>query len=518
MKFTPTPRFNAGSEEDHGHTHQSIEAVLQELGFHRGERAAIYFGNWLRDYSQVIDPKLVRHPDMPKEFPTVLSRQAWTDLVDVLAVKKFPVLRERYPREMKVTTEKLGVYVPTEHIDNPLVLNPPFPDPTERDPDFLPWVLEGDSILEVDPDTSMKRYISNAVDYMTRQLEVAKAERRSAESTRAFGAALHVLEDLFAHSNFAELSLIKAGHPNVVPWTMPIDARHALPLVTGTFGGSDIIASLAAPLGRILYSTRELEFELTQVEYRSERDKVMLILLSEHPDQDYYRAFNSLLSARDQMVVLAQKAGIDTVRFYRWLLATPAGILLNAYNAAAQSVLTWIGNSVDDAQLALGSDPNEDHSVEPSHSQLSKDHAEHPLHDLAARLAQEAVRQVAKAIVDFWEGNPDADPIATATSFFCHPGDSEWQDEIVEAWAAENPGQITRAESKSDLDQVHQHAVSELATIHGQLIRESADFLDYLFNSQEELPSSFQGYAEQAFLTLISETGWGQSLLDLVKK
>ncbi|MFJ5294953.1 HET-C-related protein [Pseudomonas sp. NPDC088368] len=518
MDFKPTLRFEAGSEDAHGHTHQSIEAVLEELGFHSGERQATYFGNWLRDYSQVIDPKLVRAPDMPKEFPTVLSRQAWTDLVDVLAVKKFQELREGNPNHMKVTTAKLGVYVPAEHIDNPLAIDPPFPDPTVRDPDFQPWVLPGDPVLDVNPDTSMKRYISSAIDYMNQQLEVAKFGKRSLKGLRSFGAALHVVEDLFAHSNFAELALIKAGHKDVLPWTTPVEATHALALVTGTFGGSDIIASLASPLGRILYSTKELEFELTQVEYRSDRDKVMLIMLSEHPDQDYYRAFNALLSARDQMVVLAQKAGIDTVRFYRWLLATPAGIVLNAYNTAAQSVLTWIGNSVDDAQLALGSDPNTDPGVEPSHSQLSKDHAEHPLHDLTARLATEAVRQVAQAIIDHWEGNPDADPVAVASSFFCHPEDSEWQDAIVEAWAAEHPEQIKRAESKSDLDQVHQQAVAELTSIHDQMIHDSEQFLDYLFNSQDELPTGFQGYAEQAFMTLLSNTQWGQALLSLVKE
>lgn len=518
MNFRPQLRFEAGSEDAHGHTHQSIEWVLEELGFHQGERLATYFGNWLRDYSQVIDPKLVRAPDMPKEFPAVLSRKAWTDLVDILSVKKFQELRQDYPREMTVTPTKLGVYVPAEHIDNPLAINPPFPDPRERDPDFQPWVLADNPMLEADHDTSMKRYISNAVDYMTQELHVAMRGPRSLKGLRSFGAALHVVEDLFAHSNFAELALIKSGHTEVLPWTTPTTVKHELPLVTGTFGGSDIIASLAAPLGRILYSTKELEFELTQVEYRSDRDKVMLILLSEHPDQDYYRAFTSLLSARDQLVTLAKKAGIDTVRFYRWLIASPAGILLNAYNTAAQSVLTWIGNSVDDAQLALGSDPNTDPDVEPSHSQLSKDHAEHPLHDLASRLAIEAVRRVGLAMVSYREGNADADPVAVATAFFCHPQDSEWQDEIVETWAAANPEKVKRAESKSDLDQVHNHAISELAQIQSQLIRDSENFLDYLFNSQDELPTGFQGYAEQAFMTLLSNTQWGQALLSLVKE
>lgn len=517
MNFKPTPRFLAGSEDSHAHTHQSIEWVLEELGFHDGERDAIYFGNWLRDYSQVIDPKLVRAPGMPRQFPAVLSRHAWTALVDILSVKKFQELRAAYPRHMKVTPAKLGIYLPFEHIDNPLVTDPPFPDPKVRDPGFRPWVLQGNPLLEADPDTSIKRYIAGSVEYIKHELRIAMRGKRSLRGLRAFGAALHVIEDLFAHSNFAELSLIKAGHEQVLPWTTPTDAKWKLPLVTGTFGASDVIASLAEPLGKILYSTEDLEFELTRVEYRSERDKVMLILLSEHPDQDYYRAFNSLLSARDQLVSLAQKAGIDTVRFYRWVISSPASILLNAYNTAAQGVLSWIGDSIADVQTALGHDPNVDAGTEPTHSQLSKDHAEHPLHDLAARLAGEAVRRVAQSMIDYWDGKPDADPIAVASSFFSHPEDVQWQDRLVRAWAAANPEKVLRAQSKSDLDEVHRKAVSELEQIHRQLTENSEKFLDYLFNSQDALPSGLKGFADQAFMNLVSSTGWGQKLLNLAK-
>jgi hypothetical protein len=517
MNSKKSARFTAGSENAHGHSHQTIEWVLNDLGYRREEVDAVYFGNWLRDYSQVIDPKLVRAPDMPKKFPTILSRAAWTELVDVLAIKKFPDLRMANPVEMKVTPKKLGVYLPSEHIDNPLVTTPPFPDPTLRDPEFEPWVLPDDPVLAVDPETSMKRYISRSVEYMQHQLRQSMRGPRSLRGLRHFGAALHVLEDLFAHSNFTELSLIKAGHGNVLPWTTPTDGKWRLPLVTGTFGGSDIVASLAEPLGRILYSTDELEFELTQPEYRSERDKIMLIVLSEHPDQDYYKAFTALLSARDQLVSLAIKAGIDTVRFYRWLIATPASILLNAYNAAAQGVLAWIGDSIADAQTELGSDPNVDASIEPTHSQLSKDHAEHPLHDLTALLATEAVRQVTQAMLDYEEGRPGADPVAVASAFFCHPQDAQWQLSIVGTWAAENPEQVRRAAVKSDLDDVHRKAIEDLRNIHNQLATSSEQFLDYLFNSQDEQATGFQGIAEQALLALISNTGWGQELLALVK-
>jgi hypothetical protein len=509
--------FEAGNGEAKGSTHQTIEWVLQDFKFSRTEIDAVYFGNWLRDYSQVVDPKITRAANMPKKFPAALSREGWTNLVDVLAAKKFVDLRMRYPHEMKVTPKKLGVYRPTEHIDNPLVIEPPFPDPKVRDPDFEAWVLPGDPSLGADRATSMKRYIGNAMGYMEQELRLAMKQGRSLDGLRSFGAALHVLEDLFAHSNFAELSLIKSGHVRVLPWTTPVRVKWNLPLVTGTFGATDVIASLAGPLGKILFSTQELEFELTQPGYRSDRDKVMLVLLSEHPDQDYFNAFSALLTARDGMVTLAKKMGVDTLRFYRWLISTPAGILINAYNSAAQGVLTWIGNSVDDAQTLLGSDPNEDPDVEPSHSQLSKDHAEHPLHDLAALLATEALRRVAQAMVDHWAGKPGPDPVAVASGFFCHPADSEWQYPIVTAWADSNPAEVARSESKSELDKTQQAAIDELRTVQNTLIKQSQNYLDYMLNSKDPQPSDFQGYLEQAFMKLVANTSWWKDLQQFIK-
>lgn len=522
LRFEPThsnsdrEAFEAGTDAK-GSTHQTIEWVLRDFNFSRVEIDAVYFGNWLRDYSQVVDPKITRAADMPKEFPAALSRASWTHLVDVLAAKKFVDLRMRYPNEMKVTPEKLGVYRPTEHIDNPLVTDPPFPDPKVRDPDFEAWVLPGDPSLGADRATSMKRYIGNAVSYMEQELRLAMSKGRSLDGLRSFGAALHVLEDLFAHSNFAELSLIKAGHVRVLPWTTPVHVKWNLPLVTGTFGATDVIASLAGPLGKILFSTQELEFELTQPGYRSDRDKVMMVLLSEHPDQDYFKAFDALLTARDGLVTLAKQMGVDTLKFYRWLINTPAGILLNAYNSAAQGVLTWIGNSVDDAQTLLGSDPNIDPTLEPSHSQLSKDHAEHPLHDLAALLATEAVRQVAQAMVDHWAGKPGADPVAVASAFFCHPADSEWQYPIVTAWAGSNPAEVARSESKSALDKTQQAAIDELRAIQNTLIKNSQSYLDYVFNSKTSQTSGVQGFLEQGFMRVVSSTPWWKELQTFIK-
>lgn len=84
----------------------------------------VYFGNWLRDYSQAVDVGTVKY----------VSAEAIRILLWVLGFMSFGYdttsaffnLRNllnlfRYgTKEFEVTTERLGCYQPTEHIDNPL--------------------------------------------------------------------------------------------------------------------------------------------------------------------------------------------------------------------------------------------------------------------------------------------------------------------------------------------------------------------------------------------------------------
>ena len=67
----------------------------------------VYFGNWLRDYSQAVD------------VGTLKGVQAETIriLVWILAFMSFGYATE----EFEVTADRLGVYRPEEHIDNPKV-------------------------------------------------------------------------------------------------------------------------------------------------------------------------------------------------------------------------------------------------------------------------------------------------------------------------------------------------------------------------------------------------------------
>lgn len=471
----PAP-FEAGHGDEHKATHSSIEAVLEQAGFSKHERRAIYFGNWLRDYSQLLDPKIVRATTMPKNFPDMLSREALTKIVDVLAVDEFIDLMKADRPSFEVTPKRLGVYRATEHIDNPKAINPQPANARERDADFEPWVLPGDPILEVDSDTSMKRYIQRSVDVMTQQLNVAvQAGRESTDGLRALGSALHILEDFFAHSNFVELSLIRLGHTKVLPWTSEADCKHRLPLVTGMFSGSDIIASLAAPLGKILFSAEQRPFEATEAGKRYQRDQIIQILLSEYPDPQLYDAHEAFLATRDEWANLPFAEQVE--KFY-WYIGTPGRIASHAIGTVMQGLTTFLGNSVGDVQTGLGDDPNTSGSTDPSHSQLAKDHAEHPLHDLAALLARTAVLKVGQAIASQWAGKEDAGHAAqVATQYMTHPMGSIWQDSLVGEWANLNPGSVKRATVKSDLDLGHAHLQQEAQQALHQFEDESVSFL-----------------------------------------
>jgi hypothetical protein len=215
----------------------------------------VYFGNWLRDYSQAVDIAALKK----------LSLQTIMNLCMVLGF-----LAHGYAtHEFEVTAERLACYLPTEHIDNPkgygdgedarkyhAGLRGPV-DPRE---------------LEIDPRTGMKNYIANengtwdtSKALVRRTLErcihLGRQHRQSGkkqdeyEAYRLLGTALHTLEDFPAHSNFCELVLLSMGHSQVfvhVGDQVRVQApngRWVAPIVTGTFGSSDFIHSLLGEAG-----------------------------------------------------------------------------------------------------------------------------------------------------------------------------------------------------------------------------------------------------------------------------
>ncbi|KAG8896898.1 hypothetical protein FRB99_008583, partial [Tulasnella sp. 403] len=210
----------------------------------------VYFGNWLRDYSQAVDI-------------TGLKSVQLQTILNIVTVLGF--LAHGYATgPFEVTAERLGTYLPVEHIDNPKGYGEG-EDPRKYHPKLRPPVHPQE--YAVDPNTGMKNYIANESGFWDtskahvrrtleqcihygRQYRQSKNQDDKFEAYRLLGSALHTLEDFFAHSNFCELTLISIGGWNVFPHVgdrtkiRAPNGQYVYPLVTGTFGGSDFIHSV----------------------------------------------------------------------------------------------------------------------------------------------------------------------------------------------------------------------------------------------------------------------------------
>ncbi|CAG8975169.1 hypothetical protein HYALB_00004230 [Hymenoscyphus albidus] len=277
--------FRHGADEK-----PDIEDFLKTIAFIKGHKwtsmmvRRVYFGNWLRDYSQAVDTGSLKGVSAP----TIRI------LVWVLSFLSFGYATE----EFEVTEERLGVYRPEEHIDNPKDYNDN-KDAREADPRLRGPIDPTE--LEVDPETGMKNYIANERghwatstvfilgDFIPMDPETLEAEKRIfakllvrnqqdmlTRKNRCLGQALHCMEntpsltifkDFGAHTNYCELALRELGLHDVFPHTgtatqMNVRGHHIYPLVTGTFGGVDFLHSVLGEANDHFTQTEVEEMDL----------------------------------------------------------------------------------------------------------------------------------------------------------------------------------------------------------------------------------------------------------------
>ncbi|OIW27954.1 heterokaryon incompatibility Het-C [Coniochaeta ligniaria NRRL 30616] len=236
-----------------------IEDVLETLAFLHGKKwtsmmiSRTYFGNWLRDYSQAVDVGSLKG----------VNAATIRILVWVLSFLAHGYATE----EFEVTEERLGVYRPEEHIDNPLGYADGL-DARKFDPRLRGPVQPQET--QIDMHTGMKNYIANeqggwatSAGYLrfsfARSIHFGRVytsgghasgkEADLCEALRCLGQALHCMEDFSAHSNYCELALRELGHHSVFPHCgtsteINIRGKRVYPLVTGTFGAVDFLHSV----------------------------------------------------------------------------------------------------------------------------------------------------------------------------------------------------------------------------------------------------------------------------------
>ncbi|KAK0117884.1 hypothetical protein ONS95_012203 [Cadophora gregata] len=214
----------------------------------------VYFGNWLRDYSQAIDVGGLKQ--LPAETIRVLL---WC-----LSFLTFGYATG----EFEVTAERLGCYRPEEHIDNPKDYADN-EDARQYDQRLRGPVNEQQE-LAIDPETGLKVYIASENAGCTtsaglvrslfeKSIELGRKYHRDNdkkdlyEALRLLGTGLHCLEDFSAHSNYTELALRELGvdaFPHVGKSTeMDVKGKKIFPLVTGTFGMTDFLHSVVGEMG-----------------------------------------------------------------------------------------------------------------------------------------------------------------------------------------------------------------------------------------------------------------------------
>ncbi|KAL7939448.1 heterokaryon incompatibility protein Het-C domain-containing protein, partial [Trichoderma chlorosporum] len=303
----PAAAFGAGNiasiskVEGQNWRHGDIEDALLTLAmahaikggrkFNKRTVSRVYFGNWLRDYSQAIDVATVK----------MVSAEAIRLLLCVLGFMSFGY----GSGEFEVTAERLGCYRPEDHIDNPKGYAEGL-DARDFDP-RLRGPIDERVELAVDHRTGMKNYIANErVGIMTsarhvrklfgRCIQLGREYKRSKNKTelyealRLMGTGLHCLEDFFAHSNYTELALIEMGERGIFPHVgrnTQIELEGArgpvYPIVTGTFGGVDFLHSVTGEISDKLTQNELDELEGALNEGKTGDTSLLQSLLSNLP-------------------------------------------------------------------------------------------------------------------------------------------------------------------------------------------------------------------------------------------
>jgi hypothetical protein len=302
-------------------THEGIERhALKKKNakgqsFSEDESSATYFGNWTRDFNQFLAPGAITD---------LIGRDVAYATIAFMAALKF---------NKRPSREELGVYKPSEHIDNPAGTHPDElfqgSKPENQTPENK---IKSDSIdekkerlgLNKNTITGQQQFDvsaygdiipktqfgapSNAVDgsgvmayirdsnlHVETRLKDAAQMGRTEAGFFHFGNALHAIEDLFAHSNYVEIALGKflPEHPDL--WGKGLTAADTkvfdfMPevnsstgsrpvLTTGTFTNKDASISLAGEVVDFLDTFNPDLFTDNEIKFTDVQEKAFISLL-----------------------------------------------------------------------------------------------------------------------------------------------------------------------------------------------------------------------------------------------
>lgn len=478
---------------------------------------------------------------LPK-MPYRLTHNGWINIIQLFATKtfvydlsisknaNFPEYEIKFVEQFKALTKNiLGVYRPEEHIDNPKNLaderilgheslsNPvrythTLANGEKRTQTFSAGVSKQSLELKIS-EQNQKAYIKidgpvasnmigvpsdlrfSAFTYFKEQIALAEKSKKTKKGLRHLGAALHVLEDYFAHSNFVEISIIKNSKEfegkgiDTNPWVElsqeikeikeGVVKASKIPLVTGTFGDEDIMASLIPKVAELIFPTKPENYRIVQSGDRTFENRFIITVL-----MDFIRQEIGLQDSKRKRFTSFNYTYEDILNFYLTLLLIDDEILkvkeavasfFDEWLPGHKQLREWSERQLHDLGQSLSFVPNfvmnhivlgfskdikDSHPLNfgsnPTHTQIAKDSLIHPLNPLAGQLAVIAVRDVGEKMNACWQGELSVDSlIETADStYFIHPSQGDWMDKTVIEWGKLN---LNILETLSSTKTYHQH-------------------------------------------------------------
>lgn len=478
-----------GTNWRHGDIEDTLLTLLMSRAtnkkFSKMDVKRVYFGNWLRDYSQAVDVGTVK----------MVSAEAIRILLWVLGFLSFGY----GTKEFEVTRDRLGCYRPEEHIDNPKDYADNI-DARQYD-NRLRGPVDERRELSIDNRTGLKNYIASedlgittsaglVRNLFRRCIHLGRSYNRNKnkadlyEALRLLGTGCHCLEDYSAHSNYTELALIEMGERNVFAHVgrntqvrIQGAQRPVYPIITGTFGGVDFLHSV---MGEFTDKVTQSEIQELEgaISANDNRENTSLIkdLLDQLPDglfgdkdqagkadelqanaqaaqmqnmhispkqpeaftqqmQEIVKQIHPIMEWHDEIMQsiteFIEKIPIllelieqlqDQINIFVFSLLAPFVLpIIRQVKTELATGSSEVIASSREKQLIVFRDDN---SSDPTHSMLSKDHFSNVLNEPAGKVASQVLQWVVPQIVECWD-NERVDPERTIqriiTGVFHHP-------------------------------------------------------------------------------------------------
>ena len=423
----------------------------------------VYFGNWLRDYSQAVDVGALKY----------VSAEAVRIILWVLGFMSFGYAT----KEFEVTTDRLGCYRPEEHIDNPK----DYADNEDaRQYDRrLRGPVDERRELAVNPQTGVKNYIATenigiatsaglVRNLFGRSIQLGRQYARNKNDTdlyealRLLGTACHCLEDYSAHSNYTELALIELGERGVFPhvgrrtmMNLPGSRQPVFPLITGTFGGVDFLHSVMGEVSDKATQSEIQELEGTLTHSGQANTSTLQDLLNQVPDglfggkdeaatanelqanataaqmqqthisprepeawtrqlDEVQKQIYPILEWHDEMMksiteaienipVLPQLLENLTEQMNIFVFSLIAPFVLPIINQVKTELSTGSSEIIESSKAKQLIVFYDDNSTDPTHSMLAKDHFSNVLNEPAGKVASQVVKWVVPQLIACWD-------------------------------------------------------------------------------------------------------------------